>query len=194
MSIRILFEILFGDGKNFEIIFPAAMTFVGVAVGGIISGVSAFIAARYQTQNNIKQAEKERRREVAGKISEIMSKLFATAARNLTIPYLYLGDDYDKLFNEMLTPYLKALAVRYEYAYCLPQYVQEDIQEFLDATYKNLKRWQRRVETIEKSGEPLTLEESHGLLPHQDQLEGIAGKAFEKACSSLHTYVEDNNA
>lgn len=192
MLVKILFEFLFGDGKNFETTFPAVMAFVGVIVGGIISGVSAFIATRYQTQNNIKQAEKERRREVAGKISKTMTKLFAAAARNLTIPYI--SDDHDKLFNEMLTPYLEALAVRHEYAYCLPQYVQEDFQEFLDATYKNLKRWQRWVEATEKGGKPLTPEEFRGLLPHQDQYEGVAGKAFEKACSSLHTYVEDDNA
>ena len=192
MLYEFLLKILFGNNDEFGIVFPAVSAFLGVIIGGVISGASTFIATRYQSQKTIQQSEKNRRREIANTISKILTNLFTTTAKNLTIPFL--DDDYDRLWDEMTDSYYEALAARHQYAYCLPQNIQKDIQEFLDNTHENLKRSNRWVEATEKEGKPLTLQESQGLLPHQDQIDGIAGKAFEKVCSDLNAYVENDNA
>lgn len=93
--------------------------------------------------------------------------------------------------------YEKALFTSCQYKYCLPDKVAKNIQAFLDATYQNIRHWQDRLDFHNNpKDEILKLKNDEACkheLPHKDQTEGKAYKAYLKMNKSLKDYVNGIN-
>ena len=186
MLIILQTELVTESNQFFETVFPTIAAFLGVIAGGVLT----FFTTRYQTRKDTEKEDKKERKEIAAKVSTSLSHLQLVAASNLLIPFVEDTTTANKKTSDAFT---ETVLLRHELAYCLPNYAQEAMQNFLDATETNIRCWRNRLKNKEDPAYTLTKEDSTRI-PHLDQAQGEAYTAPLNAYSSLKDYVNDKSA
>lgn len=131
---------------------------------------------------------KNERNQMANKISQVMSDLKFNASRYLDIRLIGNKKGLDK---KLLDAFDDALRIQEQFKYLIPEYLQDAIKEFMDATYENIQYWKRRWEVEQGYARVgLSYNETKRELPNIDQIRGRSGKAFDELQKSLKKYKQ----
>lgn len=167
-----MLEITIGE-TGFDFWADTISSLLGVILGGLLT----ILGGHIQTRKDIEREEKRRRWDVARELSQSMTRLQATVARDATSIVSqkeYTQGELDKLYHNGTQAFEGALICFYGIRFALSDNLAKSTQSFLDATEHNIRVWDERIHN-KHCREPLSY------LPHTDQ-----GKEGGKACDAFN--------